>query len=82
MKLTAIVLRATALFASSPVLACMRVRGSINQANGAVWGEIDDNGGTGQCVGGARIDQDNHYSIYCPVPTYVYAFTQDGKTAW
>ncbi len=71
------------LLAITPALACLTVRGSIDNESGDIsYALVVDNGGVACSNGmGWHIDQDNHFSLNCN-PGYVFAFTRDATFAW
>jgi hypothetical protein len=71
------------LLAVQPIIACLIVRGSVNNEDGTVsFARITDNGLEVCSNGwGWRIDQDNHFSLTC-LSGYVFAWTRDSTFAW
>lgn len=88
MKIFNILSASLSLFAISPSFACLHTYGEVHSDTEerhwtVVWAGATDNGldVCDTAWGNARIDQDGHFSIPC-LPGYVYAFTEDGLTAW
>ncbi|KAH6704084.1 hypothetical protein BKA61DRAFT_581332 [Leptodontidium sp. MPI-SDFR-AT-0119] len=83
MKLTSPLFSAFALIA--PSSACLHLWGEITDTGGTlttggISATVIDNG-VNVCPGGARIDQDDHFSMYC-LPGYVFAITKTASKAW
>ena len=90
MKISNILSASLTLLAISPSLGCLHTYGQIDVADVdyitdifVQWASTTDNGldVSDTAWGNARIDQDGPFSIPY-LAGYVYAFTQDGTTAW